>query len=456
MRFAPDDVFGRYRLVAACGGDDRTGLQFWHARDVTDGHDVALTVLPDQPAVARHVRVGERYVATVTHPALAPVTDLEAGLIAAEWLPSVDIGDAVLGAHLPVRTVVGLLRPLVDAVEAAHHAGVPAGIDSPGRVRIAEHGGAFVAFRGVPPDTTTRDDVRALGAVTYLLLSGCWPVADRDGHLVDPTVLRPDAPRDLATVAALSLDPSLGPDIRTCGPLLRALDQALVPPPPPEPPREPEPVRERHTPGRPQFALAAAVVVVALAVVFGIQFAGSFGVASPSASAPSTTKSTTTTRSPTTTVTTTTTTPPPPPKPVSPATVREFVVSGSADNPGTLSRVADGDPGTTWQTDTYRQQFPLYSPGIGILARFGKPLASVTITSPTTGTVVELRSAAAPDVSLDDTGLLTTAALHAGANTVDLPAHRALPYLLVWIVRLDQTEGGFQSQIAEITGQPVR
>jgi hypothetical protein len=453
MTLAPDDVLGRYRLLAPCGGDERAGLRFWHAVDTTDGRHVALTVLPGQAALARHVAVGERYAATVAHPALAPVTDIDAGLVAADWLPSVDIADGVLGAHLPVATVVALLRPLVEGVAAAHHAGVPAGIDSPGRVRIAEHGGAVVAFRGTAPEVTTRDDVRALGAITYLLLTGCWPVADRDGHLVDPTVLRPDAPRDLAMVATLSLDPSLGPDIHTCGPLLRALDQALLPP---EPPREVVPERKpemERSSRRLPLALAAALVVVALAVVFGSQFAGSFGVASPAAVGPLTTRPALST--------TTTTTPPPvttttrPPAPVSPVSVREYVVSGSADNPGSLSRVADGDPGTIWRTDRYRQQFPLFSPGIGILADFGGPPASVTITVPDTGTVVELRSAAAPDVSFADTGLLTTAALHSGGNTIALPEHRATRYLLVWIVRLDQVDGGFQSRIAEITGQPA-
>jgi hypothetical protein len=457
MTLAPDDVLGRYHLLAPCGGDDRAGLQFWHARDVTDGRDVALTVLPDHPALARHVQVGERYAATVTHPALAPVTDMDGHVIAAEWAPSVDVGDGVLGAHLPVATVVRLLRPLVDAVEAAHHAGVPAGIDSPGRVRIAEHGGALVAFRGTAPDVTTRDDVRALGAITYLLLTGCWPVADRGGHLVDPTVLRPDLPRDLATVAALSLDPSLGPDIRTCGPLLRALDQALVPQaaPEPPPPPAPEPVAQRR-PRRRQFAVAAATLVAALVVVFGIQFAGSFGVASPSAAAPSTSRPPAPTTTTTTPPPTTTTTTPPAPRPVTPASVREFVVSGSEDNPGTLFRAADGDPRTVWKTDEYRQQFPLFSPGIGILAGFGQPVAlsSVTITSPSPGTVVQLRSAQAPDVSLDDTALLATATLRDGATTIPV-AHRAAPYLLVWIVRLDGTGSGFQSQVADITAQPA-
>ena len=205
--------------------------------------------------------------------------------------------------------------------------------------------------------------------------------------------------------------------------------------------------------------LVAAVVAVAVAVVLGVQFAGSFGVASPSAAPPATRPAPTTTTTPPTTPppTTATTTRKSPPRPVTPATVREFVVSGSEDNPSTLFRAADGDPATAWKTDDYRQQFPLFSPGIGVLAGFGRPvvLTSVTITSPSAGTVVQLRSAA-PGVSLGHTTLLATATLHAGATRIALPAHAARRYLLVWIVRLDDMGDGFQSQIAEITGQAAR
>jgi hypothetical protein len=397
---------------------------------------------------------------------VAAARDGVLGFVIAEWFEGVDLVDGVFGAHLPIATACRLLRPLVDAVDAGHHAGVVAGVDSPGRIRIAEHGAAVLAFRGTPPVSTTRDDVSALGAVLYLLLTGVWPMADSDGQLVDPTALRPEVPMDLALVAVLSLDTTQGPGIRTCGPLLRALDEVIAYEPQPEVYEEPAPEpaavprRRLRTFTRSAFrgrrlAAALGTLAVAVAVLIGTQVAGAFGAADTTVAQPKPTSPVTTTTKPSVT-TTTTKPPPPPPPPVTPATVREYVVAGSQDNPHTLSRVIDGDPGTMWHTDTYRQQFPVYTPGIGIVAGFAKPvpLASVTIESPSAGTVVQIRAAPSADVSLA-TPVLATATLTAGATTIPLPAHAATPYLLVWITHLNDTGGGFQSLIGEITCQPA-
>jgi putative peptidoglycan lipid II flippase len=110
-----------------------------------------------------------------------------------------------------------------------------------------------------------------------------------------------------------------------------------------------------------------------------------------------------------------------------------------------------------WKTDQYRQQFPSFSPGIGLLVGFGHSLrlSSVTVTSPSPGTVVQIRSAASPGVSLDSSTVLATATLHSGATAIPLPAHPTSPYLLVWITKLSSTGGGFQSEIGGIMVQPM-
>jgi hypothetical protein len=482
MRLATDEIIGdgRYLLLAPFGGDDRAGMEFWHAHDGVRRRDVALTVLVGDRAnqsgvaAARHVLEGVRYGEAVAHPALAQVIDVPApgrlattregvlGLVVADWTDGVDMADGVLGARLPMGLACRLLRPLVEAVDQAHRAGVVAGVDSPGRIRIAPDSTAVLAFRGTAPATTTRDDVRGLGALLYLALTGSWPAADSRGRLVDPVVLRPDVRRDLAAVAVACLG-GAGPELRTCGPLLRALDDAIA--------DEPPPVRTDPAPERParranwlrgvlrgrRVAVAVGTLAVVLAVLIGTQVAGPFRVTRSTAdqrAAPAV--ATTTPVAPTSTTTASTTTTTPPPAPIVPKTLREYVVSGSADNPATLSRVLDGDPGTVWRTDTYRQQFPVYSPGIGVVAGFGKPttLRSVTITSPSPGTVVQLRSATGPDVSLADTTVLKTTTLAQGATTITLP-HRSTRYLLVWITKLGETDGGFRSQIGEITYLPA-
>lgn len=505
MRLAPDEIIGdgRYLLLAPFGGDDRAGMEFWHAHDGLRKRDVALTVLlgdpRDQAAVrtARHVLEGVRYSEAVAHPALAPVMDVPPpgrvasrgdgvlGLVVAEWTEGVDLADGVLGTRPPIGPACRMLRPLVAAVDAAHRAGVVAGVDSPGRIRLGRDGSAVLAFRGTAPQTTTRDDIRGLGAVLYLLLTGAWPMADSQGHLVHPADLRPEVPRDLAMVAVLGLGAGDGPDIRTCGPLLRALDEAIaysdeltmyepvgfdLPPEQPEPapavapapaprPRRSWPAVARSALRGRRLAVALGTLAVALAVLVGTQVAGSFRVASTTAerSATKPPPPATSSSTPPSSTPVTTTTPPPPPRPVRPTDVSEYVVTGTEDNPDELSRVLDGDPGTRWRTATYRQQFPAYSPGIGIVADFAhsRRLAAVTIASPSAGTVVQIRSVRSPDVSLPDAPVLATATLDAGTTTIPLPHHPTGRYLLVWITHLDDTGDGFRSEIGEITAQPA-
>lgn len=490
MALAPNEVLGdgRFRLLARRRADEFAGMEFWRAWDFRHETNVAITALTGDPhdqaavASARQVLEGIRWAESAAHPALARVIDLLGpgpnevlGLVITEWVDGVDLFDMVSDGPLRVATACRLLRPLVAAVDGAHHMGVVAGVDSAERIRVGEHGTAVLAFRGTRPGATTRDDVRGLGALLYVLLTARWPdVADP----VPPADLRPDVPRDLSLIAVLSIDGTRVPDIRTCGPLLRAMDEVIAYDPdidtmdmpllmgpslmqplvqePPQPAEEPAPAPRPRSRGR-LVTLAVAILAVAVAVLVGAKVAGAFSGPAPrpaAASSPRTTVPTTTTTPP---PTTTTTPSPAPPAPVRPTHVTEYLVTGNPDDVGDLGNAIDGDPNTSWSTDIYREQFPAFIPGIGLMAQLPHPMAltSITITSPTPGTVVQIHSASSPNVSLSSAPLLATATLNDGTTTIPLHSTAPMPYVLVWITQLSQQADGYGSVIAEISCQPA-
>jgi hypothetical protein len=142
---------------------------------------------------------------------------------------------------------------------------------------------------------------------------------------------------------------------------------------------------------------------------------------------------------------------------VRPTNVTEYLVSGNPDNVTDLGTTIDGDPNTMWRTDIYQQQLPAFIPGIGLMAQLPKPMAlsSITITSITPGTVVEIRSAASTTVPLSSAPVLATATLGDGATTIPLHSTAPTPYILVWITQMTPEGSGYGSAISEISCQPA-
>ncbi|HWJ83689.1 MAG TPA: hypothetical protein VNS55_15725 [Nocardioides sp.] len=116
--------------------------------------------------------------------------------------------------------------------------------------------------------------------------------------------------------------------------------------------------------------------------------------------------------------------------------------------------VVDGDPGTTWATSTYFDQFGPggLKPGVGVVVDLGQEaeVTSVDLTLVGAPTKVELfvsadRPGAAPSGAPDAVG-------RAGGTRLTLEPERAVRgrYVLVWITSLPAVPGGFRSEVAEV------
>lgn len=88
--------------------------------------------------------------------------------------------------------------------------------------------------------------------------------------------------------------------------------------------------------------------------------------------------------------------------------------------------------------------------GIGIMVGFAGPvqLTSLTITSPSTGSELQIRSAPSPTSHLSETTLMGSTTLQAGETVVQLAASQPVTHVLVWITRLG---GGGDDNVTEIS-----
>src|SRR4051812_6411235 len=225
-------VAGRYRLCHVVG---RGGMGvLWAARDEVLGRDVAIKELrpavgtpgePDAAACERALREA-RAAARVTHPSAVTVFDVveEDGLpwIVMELLPSRTLADVLaVDGSLPPSAVARIGLDLLDALTAAHEAGVVHRDVKPGNILLADGRAVLVDFgiamvdgdasltstglllgspafmaperaRGEKP--TPASDLWSLGATLFTAVEGDAP-SRRDGQL--PTlaaVVTQDAP----------------------------------------------------------------------------------------------------------------------------------------------------------------------------------------------------------------------------------------------------------------------
>lgn len=137
---------------------------------------------------------------------------------------------------------------------------------------------------------------------------------------------------------------------------------------------------------------------------------------------------------------------------VRPAGASVFSPSGSPDNPTTAGLAVDGNPATEWSTDAYFDQFPSFKSGVGLLVGLARParLTEVSITSPSPGTVVEIRTSPSDRPTLDQTQVIGRATLVNGVTTVPVSSDTTASRVLVWITKLGTDSGKNQSSIAEI------
>ena len=472
---------GRYRLLVFHGGPP--GLQFWQALDIPLDRQVALTFVdPDRTMSDEQVDAilaRTLILSRIERPGLARVLDVTkndngSGLVVAEWIRGGSLREVADTSPSPIGAARAI-QSLAAAADEAHRAGVALSIDHPGRVRVSLDGDVALAFPATLAEATPAADVRGVGAALYALLVDRWPLPETgapsglrpantgpSGEPIEPCAVNEAIPFQISAAAIRAVQPSGG--ISTAPTLLHLLQQAtaasdrtdLMDPVDAAPPRAPS---SRAKPLDPAAAHAlrrrnlligigagAAVLLVALIVlasflgrIFGDVGGGLKGEQlglNP---------------------TTTTTTSSAPGSIVKPVAATVFSPDGGPDAPTLAGLAIDGDPATSWPTDTYTDPvpFPNFKNGVGLMLDLPEAtvVGNVTITVSSTGTGVQIRSASTSSpASLSDTTLLTgPTVLKSGANTITVPSAAPTSHLLVWISTMGQTAGKSQVDVSEIT-----
>ncbi|MGH3696018.1 MAG: protein kinase family protein [Pseudonocardiaceae bacterium] len=466
---------GRYRLLAEVGRDDQHAVLLWRGRDLLLDRDVALTLFtaaPQDPAsvtripaaVARALRSarlessGAARVLDVLEPERSDGPG--AAVVVAEWTPGWALTELLESGPLPPPIAARVLVPLAGAVDAAHNAGLVLGCDHPDRIRVAPDRQARLAFPGPPPSGGSRDDIRGLGAMLYLLLTGCWPLPDgpvglpgpplgQDGSPVSPTTLRPEVPVELSTLALRCITaPGAPGGVHTGAAVRQVLELNAAGPDGlfaagarPVDPRRAQRLR------RIKFGVSMTALGTATLMILGYVGMEVVSVFTDTGRAPVIVAGTAPAG----------TAPVAPRALVTPVQVRSLTVydpsgKGRPDHQKDVGKLLDGNPRTVWSTDSYSQQFPAYKSGLGVMLNFEAPIsaASMTVVSPSVGTIVEIRTATSPNARLDQTTLVGTATLESGSNQISLSGAPSARYLLVWITGLGGKQGRHQSKLSDL------
>jgi hypothetical protein len=503
-------IGGRYRLLGRLGSAAQGRLEFWRGSDAVLAREIGVTLVLRSDSVEQ-ADWAAAAVATIvrwsrfSYPGCARLLDVvglgpdpdRGGLpdsvhaaAVTDWAPGPSLAEVLAdSASVPVDAMaaLGMLAPLAQAASQAHNHGLVLGCAHRQLLRIAHagtpRGHIHLTCLLADPEATPAEDVRGLGAALYALLTGHWPLpeVERAGRAHDnhdtvcdsqqgpPVTLQtidPSVPVEVSALAlgALSADDALAP-VRTAATVHQVITDLLAAERYAEGDRDDaaparaglgsskgiQPIRRlrqahptRRSHAHQSSVLSALVLVLLAATTYlGVHLNGLRPGVAHALSGPS--PASRSGAAPT------------PSRPGQPPSASTAVVAaqvydptGQPDNPDQVWRAFGKNPRAGWSTDTYFQPFPALKPGVGIMAGFASPveLSTLTITSPSIGSQLEIRSAASADTPLDRTTLLATTTLQAGDTVVSLTNSQPVQYVLVWITKLG---GGGDANVTQIS-----
>lgn len=439
---------GRFRLLSDHGGSPAARL--WQARDNETGDLVALTILDPQVAGAGSRELLDRSatLAKVSSPGVARVREIcdarTLVVVVADWTEGAPLTRVAESGPDPLAAGYAM-ADLADAAGDVADLGGSLGIDHRNRLRISSEGRAVLAFPGVLPGGSARQDVHAI-AVSLDMLLAAVPSEEipaelqqilGDARRVDGVDARQLAARLRAATTSESPDADL----------VTSADVA------PNPEQRAGFGAAPEKPGRTALSVTLTIgglfLIVALIVVAVAYFGGD------RRDSPVTTDSIRGGQ-------TTSAQAAPDPEPVAVSEAAEWAPAdgdGSLDRPGDAPLVIDGDPATTWDSAQYVDQLgdgpSSLKPGLGLLLSLDGPtsVTSVDLEGVPAGTRIELRTGSGEISTVDQTQLLDAQTASGGTLTLSGEDAPAGDRVLLWITELPMPDA---ASVGEVTVHGVR
>ncbi len=219
-------IAGRYRLQDPLDrrAADAADEQHWRGFDEVLARSVMVTVLdavgPDASDLLNSAVANGR----VAHPGIASVFDAAAvdgcTYVVSEWVEGRPLSQLLGEGPLGSARSAAVLRAASEAVATLHGQGLVHGNLHPDNVVMTTDGGVKLTDLRTNADTDSTADVRCLGALLYVCLTGKWPsrlvggaiagVPDApvdDDRLCEPRQVRAGVPGELSSLAMRALQP---------------------------------------------------------------------------------------------------------------------------------------------------------------------------------------------------------------------------------------------------------
>ncbi len=197
--------------------------------------------------------------------------------------------------------------------------------------------------------------------------------------------------------------------------------------------------------------LSALILVVVLAVLVGKQFSAALPDGGPAVLPPS--ESVAPTEDPGESAPSDTAAPIAAALPIVSAAVFDPFGDGQPENDGDVGLTYDGDVASAWATLTYQStpEFGNLKPGVGVIYDLGAEhsISSIELVTNLPGTAVEVRVGAAPDAPLESYPVVGAVDPFTDNAAVQLAEPVRARFVIVWFVRLVESNGGFKGTLSE-------